>query len=85
MRTQEAARRSADAVSAASGRIGEVASNGSAFDGYADAIDELQARAEAARELADDRDDSEEQLQELEQRSEVDAELERLKSARATG
>jgi phage shock protein A len=85
MRTQEAARRSADAVSAASGRIGDVDSGSSAFDGYADAIDELQARAEATRELAGDRDDSEQQLRELEQRSEVDEELERLKSARAAG
>ena len=85
LRTQEAARRSADALSTATGRVGEIATAGSGFDGYADAIGEMEARAEAAREMAAESDDGEQKLRELVETSEVDRELERLKAKATTG
>jgi phage shock protein A len=84
LRTQEAARRSADAMSAATGRVGEIAAAGSSFDGYADSIGQMEARAEAAHEMADETDDGEQQLRELVEASDVDRELERVKQKAAS-
>jgi phage shock protein A len=81
-KTQEAARRSAEAISDAAGRVGDMADGQSAFDGYADSIHEMEARAEAARELSDDPDDSERELRKLEEEEEVEKELARLKESR---
>jgi phage shock protein A len=82
LRTQEAARRSAEAVSAAAGRVGQQA-DGAEFAGYADEIGTLEAQAEAARELSDAEDDGQARLGELVRASEIDEELERLKAERA--
>ena len=83
-KTQEAARRSSEAINAAAGSVGAMVDGETAFDGYADAIHEMEARAEAARELADVPDDSERDLQKLVEATEVDAELERLKQSRVS-
>jgi phage shock protein A len=83
LKTQEAARRSSDAISAATDRVGKMNDGQAGFDGYADAIHEMEARAEADRELSDTDDDSDRKLQELSEKSEVDEELERLKKKRA--
>jgi phage shock protein A len=84
LRTQQAARRSAEAMSAASGRLSDVHAGQTAFDGYTSAITAIESEAEAARELSAAEDDSELKLKKLIEESDVDGELERLK-ARVAG
>ncbi len=84
MRTQDAARRSAEAMSAASGKVGSLSDAHSAFGGYADEISQMEARAEAAKELSDSDTDDEIELKQIVEASEVDRELERLKAKRAS-
>lgn len=82
LRTEESARRSIEAVSAAEGRIGAVRPGPSALEGYADAISAMEARAEATREISG-ADDGEIELAKLVADQEIDRELERLKQKRA--
>lgn len=82
LRTEDRARRSADAVSAVAGHLAAGSAAATSFEGYADAIGEMEARAEATRELAGE-DDGEAELRKLVADSEVDRELERLKAERA--
>lgn len=71
LRTQWAARRSTEAISSASGQLTDVGSQ-TALDGYSDAITELEARAEATREMTDADNDAEAKLHELVEPSEVE-------------
>jgi phage shock protein A len=84
LRTQEAAQRSAAAVSAASGRLTGAHAAVSAFDSFSDAIMAVEAEAEAARELSPPVDDSEIRLQKMAEESELEQEFARLLQERDT-
>jgi len=84
LRTQEASRRSVEAMSVATGRVSELHADQAAFGGYADEISQMEARAEAARELSDAETEDDFALSKLVEASEVDEELERLKRERAS-
>ena len=82
LRTEEAARRSTEAMSDAGGKFAVLRGGAPSVDGYDDAIDEIEARAEAARELTEESEGDDVDLRKLRQSSEVDEQLERLKRRR---
>jgi len=82
LKTLEAARRSTQAVGAAGGQVVDLQGHAVAFDGYADAIHEMESRAEASGELEDSENEGERRLEELVRTTEVEEELERLKKRR---
>ena len=85
LRTQEAARRSAEAIGDATSRLSELHTSQSAFDSYSDSILAIEAEAEAAQELASGkRTEKELELQKIAAEAEVDEELARLKQERAS-
>ena len=59
------------------------ADNGASFDGYADAIEQIEARAEAGRELADAETADDRKVEELTRTVAIDEELARLREKRA--
>ena len=83
MKTQEAANRSAAAIKAATGSVAAIGAGSDGFGGYADAIGEIEARAEAARELVSEAEGDDRALRKLERESSVDDELARLRRKRA--
>ncbi len=82
MRTQRAARRSSDALGAATGRLDPLHDARSAFAGYDDQIDRMAAEAEAEQEFAEAEGNTDRKLRKLLHGTEVEKELERLKSSR---
>jgi phage shock protein A len=84
LRMQEAAQRSAAAVSAASGRLAGAHATVSAFDSFADTVMAVEAEAEASRELSAPVDDTELRLQKMAEESELEQEFARLLQGRET-
>jgi phage shock protein A len=83
LRSQEASRRSAATLNAATESIGRVAQAGQAFESYAEQISQLEAEAEAAHEVLDSAIERELDLQKLSEDSTIDEELQRLRQSQA--
>lgn len=82
MKTQEATRKSIEALNTASGSIASIGAAAGGVDSYENAVSTMEAEAEAAREILDHSIKEELDLQkEMEEKS-VDDELERLKAKR---
>jgi phage shock protein A len=81
-RTQNAARKSMEAVGAATDSIAQFSESAGGIDSYETAISQLEAEAEAERELLDDSIKKELDLQQAMEDKSVEEELKRLKSKR---
>jgi phage shock protein A len=81
-RTQEAARKSMQSVSAATASVTQFSESAGGIDSYEAAISQLEAEAEAERELLDDSIKKELDLQQAMEDRSVEEELKRLKSER---
>lgn len=81
-RTQDAARKSMEAVGAATDSITQFSESAGGIDSYETAISQLEAEAEAERELLDDSIKKELDLQQAMEDKSVEEELKRLKSKR---
>jgi phage shock protein A len=83
LRSQEAARRSAATLNAATESIGRVAQTGQAFESYAEQISQMEAEAEAAHEVLDSAIERELDLQKLTDDNAIEEELERLRQSQS--
>jgi phage shock protein A len=79
LRTQEAARRSAEALNAAVSSISDIATSGRSMQAYEDAIMQIESEAEATREVLNQDIQKELDLQKLAEENAVEEELARLK------
>ena len=79
LRTEQAARKSAEALSAATSSISDIASSDKALQTYEDDIMRTESEAEATREVLNQEIQKELDLQKLAEDHAIDEELERLK------
>lgn len=85
LRSQEAARRSAETLNTATESISRLGQAGQAFESYAEQISQMEAEAEAAHEVLDSAIERELDLQKLTEDNAIEEELERLRRGRADG
>ncbi len=84
MRTHEAARKSAEAIAAASGTITEYAVSGG-LENYEEVVSRMEAEAEAVKEVLRTEIETELDLQKLAEDHQIEEELQRLKLLRQGG
>jgi len=85
LRTEEVSRRSAAALGAVAGEAGAAMAAPGRLEGFADAVSEIESRAEAARELWAAEDEPRRKLARLSEDRAVEEELARLKADGETG
>jgi phage shock protein A len=83
LRTQEAARRSAESLRHAASSVASIAGNGETLDSYESDVVELEAQAEAEREVLDSQIEKALDLQKMAEDDAVEQELRRLKGAKS--